>query len=97
MKHPYRLFSYAVNLSTALPVCPTQITEIFPEDICWQITHVVTVIIIACGGQPISAFFQPVYIFYFPPCRSCHMMEIFDGCKGIWCINIPLVKQSIMV
>ncbi len=99
MKHPYRLFSYAVNLSTALPVRPTQITEIFPEDICWQITHVVAVIIIACGGQLLVPFFSPSTSFIFLRAAAVtwwkYLMDAKEFGVSIFCLsNSPLWCSS---
>lgn len=68
MKHPCRLFSYAVHLSTALPVRPTQIGEVFPEDICWQITRVVAVIIIADCWRCLRRVSVKAPFFFFSAC-----------------------------
>jgi len=107
VKHPCRLFSYAVHLSTALPVRPTQIAEVFPEDICWQITRVVAVIIIAdcwrCLRRVcvcVCVFFSAcLRLFFSSTLRLSHDGNILMDAKefhvSIFCLsNSPLCCSS---
>lgn len=68
-------------MSTALPVRPTQIGEIFPEDICWQITHVVAVIIIARREHPLVPFFTPSSLLFSSTPQLSHDGNILMDAK----------------